>query len=170
MNCWRRQWTISRLSDDGKALPESIRRHAATCPACSEHLRVATILRTSVPARDAVPAGLHQQLLTALRYERAAAPQQAHRPSAGVPLWSIASAVAVLAAGLLMYRSGGGGNGGGSAPAARPALPGMTLMDMETHGGALVSATLEEERRRITDDVLATSQGLLAALEISPGR
>jgi hypothetical protein len=170
MNCWWRQWMISRLGDDGRAVPEAIRRHAATCSACSEHLRVATLLRSSVPARGAVPAGFHQQLLTSLRYERAAAPRQPHRPIAGLPLWSIASAVVVLAAGLLMYRPGGEGGGGGSAPAARPALPGMTVMDLETHGGALVLATLEEERRRITDDVLATSQGLLAALEISPGR
>jgi hypothetical protein len=170
MICMWRRWRISQCSDEKRDVPEAIRRHAAVCPRCAEHLRVSSLLHSVPPARSPLAAGLQDRVLRAVRDERANVTTEAKPVLVRLPLWTTVAAALVLALGMTIPWLSSGRREGAllTAGASGALVPGLTVLGVEQHAGTLFASPLEEERQRIVDDVLATSQGLLAALDSIP--
>ena len=165
MICLWHQWKLSRVCDARRPIPETLRRHAAGCPHCGAYLHAAEWAAAARPAPAVVPSGLHPRIMTGVAAARLQPQPDRVRALRLAPAW--ASAVVLLVVAGLYF--------GGlrpsprlppPAPSAVSAIPSAAIVSSAMAGAdALMKASLQEERRRIVEDLHTTSRALIAALD-----
>ncbi|HSA94571.1 MAG TPA: hypothetical protein VLJ16_00875 [Acidobacteriota bacterium] len=180
MRCRINRWMISRAEDAGKVPPRFVERHTARCEACGEFSRAAASISSRLRAeRRAWLAKVPDfpiDLTRGPELSPAASPASGPRPSASPhsrsflrPLPVAASALAILAAGLILFQVYLRGPG----PSAEDRLAARAAIDRLTSAPQTLPAAvgeaesaLERERRILEESVASAAEYLQARLNI----